>query len=325
MLDVFDNTLKTLALPHLSAKSANEFRDYFAAKMVAPKNSRKKWTHAANAVMNRPKSHNYQIKNTSKILPRSSSRVDKNNRNGLTLDSRDVTFEKTGHGRISSKGSYTTWMNFNEKDDRKTTANGERQKRNTINLGFPTIVKAKSAENVRTMEDFSMKAFEKENRSRMNYFERAGISPILKRRGNSSKIEKPILPMIQLLKQQDRRRSKSLEELSFGQKLRLQQILKENHPSYAIDNAFWSQHWLETRNQLLLKEAKRNVACESKDCKKTAETSEDKQSSEGEDEDVKSDRLEMKSRTGSISSELSLEDRLLLIERMHGLKHDIFS
>ena len=184
---------------------------------------------------------------------------------------------------------------------------------------FLPLVKANSATNLRSRDECTS-AEVLHNQTKSPESGKAVESPILNRKVNDS-AEGP-LPKVQSPVIKKKRISLSLTQLSLQQKLKLQHILKTNHPSYVIDDAFWSTHWLETRSLLLLNDKKPSVQFDSDDSLQSAEVTENKPSNESdlyltsyECEDLVCTRSE------STPVVLSLEDRLLLIEQMHGLNH----
>ena len=209
----------------------------------------------------------------------------------------------------------------------KSSASEQDMTSRSANLGFPSIAKAKSTENIATAEELQSRMSESEDRSKGRSFVRAEVSPLVNRRILRIRLGEQVLPSIQSLKKRDRRKSKSLQELSLQQKMSLQQILRNSHPSYSIDDAFWSQHWLQTRTQLLRRErdtreynhtiekgnhSKEPAPVDINDLKKREE------SRRVSNEEV---QTVMEGRSENVEKELSLEDRLLLIEKLHGLSH----
>jgi len=185
---------------------------------------------------------------------------------------------------------------------------------------FLSLVKAYSATNLRSQDECnSAEGLHKE--TKLPDSGKAVESPILNREVNKS-AEGLLLPKVQTAKIKKKRVSLSLTQLSLQQKLNLQQILKTNHPSYVIDDAFWSTHWLETRSFLLLNDKKPSVQFDSDDSLPTTEVTENRPSDESDIylTSYECDDLVCK-RSDSTPIVLSLEDRLLLIEQMHGLNH----
>ena len=221
--------------------------------------------------------------------------------------------------------------NFYEIEKSKREVGFQALGKSTVALELPPPVQSEFTENMRSKQDFKQGLLQKENQSKMLHSSTSKESFHLKRAVIGTEQERSLLPNIKPSKLQFKRRPLSLIELSIQQKLNLQKILKENHPLYAIGDAFWSAHWLETRSLLLLNQTKQSshngsddsIQDESDHSSPNAESIEsisnesevELQSAEKEDQ--------VSARSRNIQTILSLEDRLLLIEQMHGLEHNI--
>ena len=226
------------------------------------------------------------------------------------------------------RGNRSTEVNtnkFHEIEKRKREVGFEVLGKITEAIESAPPVKAESAESVRSKQDFTPEDLKKENQSKMLHSSTSRESVRLKPTVNFNEQERSPLPKIKPLKLQYKRRSMWLIEISIQQKLNLQKILKENHPLYAIGDAFWSTHWLETRSLLLLNQSKqRSDDSAQNGSYDSAQYEPDDSTLDALIIERKSNETEMElpaEETEDTVSDLSLEDRLLLIEQMHGLKH----
>ena len=277
--------------------------------------------------MNWPQSRTFvTIWNGGDCLNGPASRSQNELRNELKLECKEQKFDKGSSRQNTSRGSKSKTLKTNiyESERAKGETDLESVWRTKTTIGFPPLAKAKSAESLRGRQELTTGVTEKENRAKKpNSGTIRNPLDLNMMKAINVEQEKLFLPPIQPLKLQNKRRSFSLEELSINQKLNLQKILKEHHPTYVIDDAFWSTHWLETRSLLQLNTARQSLQYESQDTSsRDAETIENR-SIQDSDIDLPSTEINdpVPLRSQSIQVVLSLEERLLLIEQLHGIDH----
>ncbi len=132
----------------------------------------------------------------------------------------------------------------------------------------------------------------------------AEVSPIVNRKAYR-KTDSPRLPRVLQLKLTERRRSRSVHDLNAKQPTEFEKALS----SMVREHESWSVHWKQARKGTVQRESLPSIDC--RDCK-TVSGWESQESSE-EDSSKEEDELDL--------LELSLEDRLALIERKQGIKH----
>lgn len=305
---------KTATKWHLSPISTHDLEKNLAVRMVVPHKKQKTWNISTKLGMHQPSLINLD---SPKLGPK--SHIDHSNSHSSSKDRQESTGEKSignnsmkermevKHGRKNLERNcfQNIPVKMNTNDDVKRVGSSAR-------LGFPTIHKAKSSDNVTSK---TTKIFEQEGRQRIGRFIEAEVSPLVNRKLMRTVSDRRVVPRLPSLVQRTRETSKSLQELTVKQKITIQQILKENHPSYALDDAFWSKHWLRTRNQLLQNGRTQYLHSESAGARDAVTI---KVNGRTTPDQIQFDREDSLIR---VATELSLEDRLLLIETMHGLTH----
>ena len=181
---------------------------------------------------------------------------------------------------------------------------------------FPRIEKARSAECMLTEQ-----RMESANAS-VRSLEEADVSPLLMRRF-SNHVQKPLLPQIESLRLSERRRSRSCQDLTGRKKFDLQKLLMNGQLSKQYDEVYWSKHWIKARDEIVGKRALPNLPTRNDNIHKVDIQKDEEVDSQKIGENAKKEELDAFLMVQKPKpKQLSLEERLLQIEKMHGLhKH----
>eukprot|EP00112_Aurelia_sp_Birch-Aquarium-sp1_P015792 Seg3528.3 transcript_id=Seg3528.3/GoldUCD/mRNA.D3Y31 product="hypothetical protein" protein_id=Seg3528.3/GoldUCD/D3Y31 len=177
-----------------------------------------------------------------------------------------------------------------------------------LHLGFPAIVKSKSSSDFKSLEAQTSKNQRNLDRDKVmnsQRFMKAEISPMINRkfptRGTPEKLK---LPRVQQLRLGERRRSRSLQDLSVEQVTDLRREFSRQM-SESFEDFSWSQDWQRARDGVV---RRRNGL-----------PSVEITDSYYDDFDKNDKNKLTRSRSVNLPQDLSLEERLARIEQIQGL------
>ena len=177
-----------------------------------------------------------------------------------------------------------------------------------LHLGFPVIVKSKSSGDLKSLEAQTLKTQQNLNRDKVvnsQRFIKAEISPMINRkfprRGTPEKLK---LPRVQQLRLGERRRSRSLQDLSVEQVTDLRRTFNRQMSS-SFEDFSWSDDWQKARDGVV----RRRNGLPSVEITDSCY----------DDYDINEKNKLTRSRSVNLPQNLSLEERLTRIEKIHGL------
>ena len=234
------------------------------------------------------------------VLVRSASGPKTSNasrRNELNID--DFKLIHSSSDKQSGKNLLQDDATQNAKSNKNTSR---------LHLGFPVIVKSKSSSDLKSLEAQTSKTQKNLDRDKVvnsQRFMKAEISPMINRkfprRGTPEKLK---LPRVQQLRLGERRRSRSLQDLSAEQVTDLRRTFNRQM-SGSFEDFSWSEDWQRARDGVV---RRRNGL-----------PSVEITDSYYDDFDINEKNKLTRSRSVNLPQDLSLEERLARIEKIHGL------